>query len=295
MNSQELKCFVVAADRLNFTRAAKELYVTPPTVTHHIQHLEDELGVKLFIRDSKSVQLTTAGEIFYHDAHDILLRMEEISNHLKKVKMNGQRILKIGCTMKRDIKLLTKTLRLFHQENSMVSPRIYLDDYFQLVNRLVENQLDLIIGTKSMIQDRTECQFQKLYASSMKAIIPKEIVIVDKDIISINDLQDYSFITLRQKSIPKLKEDPLEHFLSAKTREKNVIRQDDVEAVLVLTLSGYGIGILPEYAFCKEDLDETVQVVDIQESLEIDYGIIYLKKDKNLLVREFIKYIHSFL
>ena len=295
MNSQELKCFVVAADRLNFTRAAKELYVTPPTVTHHIQHLEDELGVKLFIRDSKSVQLTTAGEIFYHDAHDILLRMEEISNHLKKVKMNGQRILKIGCTMKRDIKLLTKTLRLFHQENSMVSPRIYLDDYFQLVNRLVENQLDLIIGTKSMIQDRTECQFQKLYASSMKAIIPKEIVIVDQNIISINDLQGYSFITLRQKSIPKLKEDPLEHFLSAKTREKNVIRQDDVEAVLVLTLSGYGIGILPEYAFCKEDLDETVQVVDIQESLEIDYGIIYLKKDKNLLVREFMKYIHSFL
>lgn len=49
MNSQELKCFVVAADRLNFARAAKELYVTPPTVTHHIQHLEEELGVKLFI------------------------------------------------------------------------------------------------------------------------------------------------------------------------------------------------------------------------------------------------------
>lgn len=83
MNSQELKCFVVAADRLNFTRAAKELYVTPPTVTHHIQHLENELGVKLFIRDSKSVQLTTAGEIFYHDAHDILLRMEEIPNRFK--------------------------------------------------------------------------------------------------------------------------------------------------------------------------------------------------------------------
>ncbi len=289
MNSQELKCFVVAADRLNFTRAAKELYVTPPTVTHHIQHLEDELGVKLFIRDSKSVQLTTAGEIFYHDAHDILLRMEEIPNRLKAVKMNGQRILKIGCTMKQDTKVLTKALRLFHQENSMVSPRIYLDDYFQLVNRLVENQLDLIIGTKAMIQDRTECQFQKLFTCSMKALIPKEIAIIDQNIISINDLLDYSFITLRQKSIPKLKEDDLERFLSAKTREKNVIRQDDVEAVLALTLSGYGIGILPKYAFCKEDLDETVQVVDIQESLEIDYGIIYLKKDRNLLIKEFIE------
>ena len=295
MNSQELKCFVVAADRLNFTRAAKELYVTPPTVTHHIQHLEDELGVKLFIRDSKSVQLTTAGEIFYHDAHDILLRMEEIPNRLKAVKMDEQRILKIGCTMKQDTKVLTKALRLFHQENSMVSPRIYLDDYFQLVNRLVENQLDLIMGTKAMIQDRTECQFQKLLTCSMKALIPKEITIIDQKSLSINDLQNNTFITLRQKSIPKLNEDDLERFLSTKTRERNVIRQDDVEAVLALTLSGYGIGILPEYSFCKEDLDETVQVVDIQESLEIDYGIIYLKKDKNLLVREFIKCLNSFL
>ena len=154
MNSQELKCFVVAADRLNFTRAAKELYVTPPTVTHHIQHLEEELGVKLFIRNSKSVQLTTAGEIFYHDAHDILLRMEAIPNRLRAVKSNEQTILKIGCTMSQEAKCLTQALRLFHRENSRVSPRIYLDDYFQLVNRLVENQLDFILGTKIMMQDR---------------------------------------------------------------------------------------------------------------------------------------------
>lgn len=98
-----------------------------------------------------------------------------------------------------------------------------------------------------------------------------------------------SFITLRQKSIPKLKEDDLEHFLSTKVREKNVIRQDDIEAVLALTLSGYGIGILPDYAFSIQDLDESVKVVSLQESLEIDYGIIYLKKDRNKLLKEFIE------
>ena len=56
-----------------------------------------------------------------------------------------------------------------------------------------------------------------------------------------------------------------------------------------------GRPLLNEIRRIKEDLDETVQVVDIQESLEIDYGIIYLKKDKNLLVREFIKCLNSFL
>lgn len=113
--------------------------------------------------------------------------------------MDGQRILKIGCTMKQDTKVLTKALRLFHQENSMVSPRIYLDDYFQLVNRLVENQLDFILGTKTMMQDRPECTFKKLSTSTTKAIIPKSILQTAKKVISFNEIQDFSFITLRQK------------------------------------------------------------------------------------------------
>ena len=191
--------------------------------------------------------------------------------------------------MSQEAKCLTQALRLFHRENSRVSPRIYLDDYFQLVNRLVENQLDFILGTKIMMQDRPECTFRKLSTSTTKAIIPKSIFQTSKEMISFNEIQDCPFITLRQKSIPKLKEDDLEHFLSTKVREKNVIRQDDIEAVLALTLSGYGIGILPDYAFSIQDLDESVKVVSLQESLEIDYGIIYLKKDRNKLLKEFIE------
>ena len=78
--------------------------------------------------------------------------MEAIPNRLNAVKSNEQTLLKIGCTMSQETKYLTQALRLFHRENSRVSPRIYLDDYFQLVNRLVENQLDFILGTKIMMK-----------------------------------------------------------------------------------------------------------------------------------------------
>lgn len=289
MNSQELKCFVVAADRLNFTRAAKELYVTPPTITHHIQHLEEELGVKLFIRDSKSVQLTTAGEMFYHDAHDILLRMEEIPNRLRDLKANEQRILKIGCTMGKDTEILKEILYKFRLEYPHVSPRIYLDDYFQLLNRLYENQLDMMIGTKNMLMEDHLCDFMKISTIKMKALIPQTINI--KDSISLEDLSDITIITLRQKNLPKVKDDPIEHYLSIKRREKNVIRLDDERAILALVASGYGIGILPEYAYSIENLDQSVQVVDIQESPMDDYGLIYLKNNKNSLIMHFIEYI----
>ena len=49
---------------LNFSRAAEQLCITQPAVSHQINALEDELGVKLFHRSSKSVRLTQAGHLF---------------------------------------------------------------------------------------------------------------------------------------------------------------------------------------------------------------------------------------
>ena len=51
------------------------MFLTTPTVTHHIKSLEEELGATLFIRTPKMVQLTDAGAEFYGDAKDILNRI----------------------------------------------------------------------------------------------------------------------------------------------------------------------------------------------------------------------------
>ena len=52
LNTTQLECFLAVANHLNFSRAAQELHITQPAVSHQINTLEDELGVKL---DRKSV------------------------------------------------------------------------------------------------------------------------------------------------------------------------------------------------------------------------------------------------
>ena len=47
MTTQQLECFIRVADKLNFTKAAQEMFLTTPTVTHHIKSLEEELGAHL--------------------------------------------------------------------------------------------------------------------------------------------------------------------------------------------------------------------------------------------------------
>ena len=68
MNTEQLRYFVSVARYRNFTETAREFYVTQPAVTHQISALEREVGARLFLRTTRNVSLTRAGELFLEDA-----------------------------------------------------------------------------------------------------------------------------------------------------------------------------------------------------------------------------------
>jgi DNA-binding transcriptional LysR family regulator len=72
MDIKGLRYFIAAAERLNFTTAAKECYVTQTAMSLHINKMETELGFKLFDRGKRSVELTAAGIDFLHQARAIV-------------------------------------------------------------------------------------------------------------------------------------------------------------------------------------------------------------------------------
>ena len=61
INSSQIQCFLATARTKNFTRAAQELYISQPVLSRKIASMEEELGVTLFDRSGKVVQLTAAG------------------------------------------------------------------------------------------------------------------------------------------------------------------------------------------------------------------------------------------
>ena len=65
MNQLQIDYFKAVAHYKNFTRAAEELYVSQPAVSKQIAALEAELGVRLFIRKGRSLELTLSGEVMY--------------------------------------------------------------------------------------------------------------------------------------------------------------------------------------------------------------------------------------
>lgn len=78
MNLSHLQTYIKVASTQSFTRAAQDLFITQPTVTHHIQSLEQELGYQLFVRSSSEIRLTVEGKQLLQKAHEIFRIIDDI-------------------------------------------------------------------------------------------------------------------------------------------------------------------------------------------------------------------------
>lgn len=274
MTTQELKCFLCVAERLNFSRAAEELYLTPPTVTHHIQKLEKELGAQLFYRDSKSVRLTAEGETFYLDAQEIIMKIEDAFSHLNNLQEQKQQLLRIGCTTAAETIFLSEPLTLFREKFPDADPRILLSDFSSLQRMMAEKHLDLVMGTRDMVPVQGDYHFTPLFPCKSCAVFCKNYEFrPQSEEVSLEELRPFPLLVLRLKSFPLRRDDCIEKFLNEKQTSQRIIRQEDPSAVITLAKSGYGIGILPQYAISKQAQNE-LNCIRIKESPSIEYGLI---------------------
>ena len=83
MDFHHLKYFVEVADKKSFSKAARTLHISQSAISRTIKALEEELGVVLFMRNAKAVELTDAGTIFLSHAKRVVFMFEHLKTTLK--------------------------------------------------------------------------------------------------------------------------------------------------------------------------------------------------------------------
>ena len=91
-----LRVFLAVARHLSFTRAGEELSITTGAVSQQIKLLEQELGYALFVRGKRGVSLTPAGEVFYRQCRQLMIRYNGAAAQGKKVALGNATDLRIG-------------------------------------------------------------------------------------------------------------------------------------------------------------------------------------------------------
>lgn len=132
------------ADFLNFSRAAEHLRITQPAVSHQIKTLEDELGVDLFSRTSKTVRLTQEGHMFSQYAGEILKLTGLSKAQVKRCREGRPLRLGIGCRSASELALIRPALEQLREQAPQILPMLRLIPLSALDNLLAEGDIQVM-------------------------------------------------------------------------------------------------------------------------------------------------------
>ena len=147
MELRQLRYFIKVGELLNFTEAARELFVSQSTLSQQIRSLEDELRCSLLVRDSHSVTLTEEGRYFLSDARKTLQQAQQCVDRIADVQNLDEGELNIGCTHSFGT-ILRETMLDFTSRH----PNIHLNARFktmeELMGMLQRQEVDFALSYK---------------------------------------------------------------------------------------------------------------------------------------------------
>ncbi|MFC0513456.1 LysR substrate-binding domain-containing protein [Mucilaginibacter angelicae] len=140
-----LKVFYTVAQRLSFTKAASELFITQPAVTKHIKELEQQLSVQLFKRNGNNISLTTAGKILEKYAEKIFQTYTELETELAQLNNIEAGTLHIGASTTVAQTILPKLLAMFKKTYPKVTFNFIQANTDQISQLVLAEKIDIAI------------------------------------------------------------------------------------------------------------------------------------------------------
>lgn len=145
MTPSQLEYMLILAEERSFSKAAKRLCVTQPSLSQLIQNLENQLKVQLFDRSTSPIRLTQAGEIFVEAALKMKLEENNMMKRLTDLQELKTGSLKIGTSPFRASCLMSKSIAEFQERHKGITVSIVEDDIQKLEEGIVNGTLDLVI------------------------------------------------------------------------------------------------------------------------------------------------------
>lgn len=170
MNLKQLEAFVAIADEGSFSRAAKSLFLTQPTVSAHISSLEQELNVRLFVRNTKEVNLSEDGKVLYSYAKQMVSLQKQIERVFDKTRKEGSHCLRIAASSVPAQYLLPQILAQFSEKYPEEQFKLMETDSAKVVEQVVNYNVD--IGFTGTVFEKKHCQYIPFYQDELIIITP---------------------------------------------------------------------------------------------------------------------------
>lgn len=253
INFLNLEYFLVAAEELNFTRAAKKLYISQQSLSSHISNLEKEFDVVLFNRTSP-LTLTYAGRALKARGRELLDLRDETYKEIADIKDFSTGQLSIGVSHTRGRVILPEILPAYQSQFPGIELRLVEGNSSQLASDLLHGNIDLMIDLLPFTVEHVETV--PICGEEILMIVPDEVLDkahpsqlkeLKKSLSSSLDmrlLEACPFILLKKGNRVRTIADEI--FEEAQMTPRIVLETENIETVLALCAKGMGITFYPK-------------------------------------------------
>ncbi|GEM_PF-395242 len=271
MELRELRSFCAAAKLRSISKAAEELGIGQPTMTTHVRKLEDELGVQLFDRVKRPIQLTLAGARLAELATPLLDGIEGLVSMTAKAEAQGP--IRIASTHEIIAYSLLKVIKVFAIEYPHVMIRMRGGSQVDVLRMVEEGEADF--GVIPGPQRRTALEFHGLFPYERVLITPRGHPLLDTPLASIDQIAQWPLVLLRQGSSTRaMLEDS---FHRRGVPYEIVVEVDSLETSKRCVALGLGISAGPRLGMEPDDYRE-LGVISLATLLPVEQaGIVTLR------------------
>ena len=241
------------ADCGTVTRAAEQLAVTQPALTHRLREAERRIGVALFARSGNRLHLTPAGERLYGTAVAVIEDLERAESDVRVLAEQRRTVVRLG----------QGTYSRFHWYpdfvRSLDDPALELDIVARAVREpltcLLEGAAD-VVTVHGVEQEKRRLRWLRLASDPLVAILAPTHPLAERAYLEAEDFVNERYITYSVQPVPGFELHRL--FRSARVRPRRVSVVGVPEAIIDLVRAGFGVSILSQWAVQPEIQDGTL-------------------------------------
>lgn len=271
MELRHISTFQAIVKEGSFLKAAEKLMYAQSTITLHIQQLEAELGVKLFIRQGKKVQLTEAGRSLQEQADSLVARAMALQQTMFDLVAGEAGHVRIGVIEPTASLRLPRILAPFCQERPRIHLTLEVGTTQFISQRVAAGALDL--GICSPPAAHLGLDFEPLFVEQLVLLLPEQHPLAQEQTIRVQDLSQHRLL-LSERACPyrQLVEDALQQ------RGKNPysgLEIGSLETLKYAVQSGMGLALLPRATVTPTPAHTVLREIE-NVDLSLPIGLVLL-------------------
>lgn len=290
MEIRELRSFCTAARLRSISRAAQELDIGQPTVTTHIKKLETELGMSLFDRVKRPIQLTLAGQRLADIAAPLVEGMDSLAAMTALAEERGP--VHIASTPDIIPHTLLRVVRVFLNRYPRVRLRIRSATRSEALQMVEDGDVDLGIIQHS--EKRDDMEFIGLFLYERVLITPPDHPLLREPLQSLDQIADWPLVLMRRGTYTR-------QILEEEFRRRGVdydimLELDSMDMIKRYVALGMGVSVGPRLAIDPEDA-RNLGVISLANFLPVDQAGVATLKGKTISTpaRNFISVMQDVL